>query len=68
MAMTDSWSTRDHPIDLSEAYDVRESCVMLGCSEAQLRDAVRVVGCSAAAIGAYLCSAGNLAVARRASV
>ena len=41
-------------IALSEPYEVRDWCKSLGCTEAQLRAAVSVVGNSAAKVRAYL--------------
>jgi hypothetical protein len=67
MTVIYNWCTQDDTIDLSEAYEVRQSCALFGCSEAQLRDAVRMVGPSAGAVGIHLRSAGNIAVADRAA-
>ncbi len=41
-------------IALSEPYEVRDWCKSLGCSEAELKAAVKAVGNSAAKVKAYL--------------
>jgi hypothetical protein len=41
-------------ISLTEAYEVRDWCKSLGCTEAQLRKAVAAVGPSAAKVRAWL--------------
>lgn len=41
-------------ISIHEEYEARDWAQSLDCSEAQLRDAVRAVGNSAAAVRAYL--------------
>lgn len=56
--MADELSKRE-PLDLqkinvSARLELRWWCVQLGCTEEQLREAVRVVGTSAAAVRKYL--------------
>lgn len=41
-------------ISLSEAYEVAYWCKKFGCTEAQLKAAVKAVGKSAVKVGAYL--------------
>ena len=47
----DSW---DANIDLARTSDILYWSQRLGCSEKQLRDAVRVVGVNAASVRRYL--------------
>ena len=56
--MADELSKRE-PLDLqkinfSERLELRWWCVQLGCREEELREAVRAVGTSAAAVRKYL--------------
>lgn len=41
-------------ISLSEDYEVRDWCKSLGCTEEELRDAVKAVGNSAEAVRQHL--------------
>lgn len=41
-------------IDIHDSAEVRNWCRSLGCTEQQLKDAVRVVGTSGAAVRRYL--------------
>lgn len=40
-------------VSLKEPYEVRDWCAALGCTEAELRAAVKAVGHSAAAVRRY---------------
>lgn len=44
----------DVKISLTQDYEVRDWCKKLGCTEAQLRAAVKAVGNGAAKVKAYL--------------
>lgn len=56
--MADDKSKRGVPdskeISLKEPYEVRDWTKSLGCTEKELRDAVKAVGHSAAAVRAHL--------------
>jgi hypothetical protein len=41
-------------INLNQAYEVRDWCEKFGCTETQLREAVREVGLQASDVEAYL--------------
>ena len=46
-------------ISLDEPHEVRSWCESLGCTEAQLREAVHAAGSGAAAVRDYLQKSGN---------
>ncbi|RZI74177.1 MAG: DUF3606 domain-containing protein [Variovorax sp.] len=46
-------------ISLDEQHEIRSWCESLGCTEAQLREAVHAAGTSAAAVRDYLQKSGD---------
>lgn len=45
-------------VSLTEDYEIRDWCKSLGCTEAELREAVRVAGNSSTEVRAYLAKRG----------
>jgi hypothetical protein len=44
----------DTRVNVNQEHEVRYWCTKYGCTEAELREAVKAVGTSAAAVGEYL--------------
>ena len=58
--------TESRRINLNEPYEVRDWCQRFGCTETQLKQAVREVGVQASAVESYLKShAGDSAGSQR---